>query len=199
MPPISNPISRLATLDEKYSSRSSRSAAEIEKLRGMAGRGGARRAPGPPQGYNNEREGLEDVKRSVMSEQYMRQMPRRWTKGDTYAPRDLGPVEQFRWSVKKAKRVDMMDALAFNPLDNYRNFAMISEFITPMGRIMHSNQTGLRPANHRKMAKAIRRAIGMGIHPSVHMHPELILLANRKKDKGPLDLGLSTVGGRTGI
>ncbi len=43
-----------------------------------------------------------------------------------------------------------------------------------MGRIQHSKETGLRPVNQRKMAKAIRRAIGMGLHPSVHKHPEII-------------------------
>ncbi len=43
-----------------------------------------------------------------------------------------------------------------------------------MGRIQHWTDTGLRPVNQRKMAKAIRRAIGMGIHPSVHKHPEII-------------------------
>jgi small subunit ribosomal protein S18 len=46
--------------------------------------------------------------------------------------------------------------------------------MTPMGRIQHSKETGLRPANQRKMAKAIRRAIGMGLHPSVHRHPEIL-------------------------
>lgn len=55
-----------------------------------------------------------------------------------------------------------------------QNFAIVSEFMTEMGRIKHSNETGLRPVNQRKMAKAIRRAIGMGIHPSTHKHPEII-------------------------
>lgn len=56
---------------------------------------------------------------------------------------------------------------------------MVSEFMTDMGRIKHSNETGLRPVNQRKMAKAIRRAIGMGIHPSTHKHPEIIFGENR--------------------
>jgi small subunit ribosomal protein S18 len=43
-----------------------------------------------------------------------------------------------------------------------------------MGRIKHSLETGLRPVNQRKMAKTIRRAIGMGLHPSVHRHPEIM-------------------------
>ena len=51
---------------------------------------------------------------------------------------------------------------------------MMSEFMTAMGRIKHSSVTGLRPANQRKVAKAIRRAIGIGIMPSIHHHPQLI-------------------------
>lgn len=55
-----------------------------------------------------------------------------------------------------------------------QNFSIISEFMTPMGRIRHSDGTGLRPVNQRKMAKAVRRAIGLGLHPSVYKHPELL-------------------------
>jgi small subunit ribosomal protein S18 len=40
-----------------------------------------------------------------------------------------------------------------------------------MGRIKHRNQTNLRPVNQRRIAKAIRRAIGIGLMPSVHRHP----------------------------
>lgn len=46
--------------------------------------------------------------------------------------------------------------------------------MTAMGRIQHSRLTGLRPVNQRKVAKAIRRAIGMGIHPSTHKHPNIL-------------------------
>jgi small subunit ribosomal protein S18 len=48
---------------------------------------------------------------------------------------------------------------------------MMSEYMTEMGRIKHSSETGLRPKNQRKIAKAIRRAIGLGLMPSVHRHP----------------------------
>lgn len=55
-----------------------------------------------------------------------------------------------------------------------QNFSILDEFTTNMGRIKASSLTGLRPPNQRKMAKAIRRAIGMGIAPSVHKHPEIM-------------------------
>lgn len=55
-----------------------------------------------------------------------------------------------------------------------QNFSMISEYMTPMGRIKHPKETCLRPVNQRKIAKAIRRAVGLGLHPSVHHHPEIL-------------------------
>lgn len=55
-----------------------------------------------------------------------------------------------------------------------QNFAMMSEYVTDMGRIKHSNETGLRPRNQRRMAKAIRRAIGTGMMPGVYRHPEIL-------------------------
>jgi small subunit ribosomal protein S18 len=55
--------------------------------------------------------------------------------------------------------------------DELQNFTIMSEYMTETGRIKHSRDTGLRPKNQRKIAKAIRRAIGLGLMPSVHRHP----------------------------
>lgn len=48
------------------------------------------------------------------------------------------------------------------------------EYMTSMGRIRHRKETGLRSVNQRRIAKAIRRAVGMGLIPSVHKHPEML-------------------------
>lgn len=48
------------------------------------------------------------------------------------------------------------------------------EYMTSMGRIRHSKSTGLRRVNQRRLAKAIRRAVAMGLIPSVHKHPEML-------------------------
>ena len=48
--------------------------------------------------------------------------------------------------------------------------------MTEMRRIKHSSETGLRAVNQRRIAKAIRRSIGMGLMPSVHKHPEILML-----------------------
>jgi small subunit ribosomal protein S18 len=68
----------------------------------------------------------------------------------------------------------------------------MSEYMTPMGRIKHSKETGLRPVNQRRIARAIRRSIGMGMMPSVHRHPEILQQDARRSDqttpyrRGPL-------------
>lgn len=106
-----------------------------------------------------------------------RQMGRSFREGDVYAPHDLSPQEMAKW--KKSKPVgkqsrDICDMLGINPLDHYKNFSIMSEYITEMGRIKGRSETGLRPINQRRMAKAIRRAVGCGLMPSVHRHPEIL-------------------------
>ena len=49
--------------------------------------------------------------------------------------------------------------------------------MTVHGRIKKRFQNGLTPKNQRKVAKMIRRSIALGIHPSVHRHPELLMRA----------------------
>ncbi|KAI1865810.1 uncharacterized protein JN550_008068 [Neoarthrinium moseri] len=109
------------------------------------------------------------------AEEYMRQMPRRFNIGDLYAPHDLSPVEAAKHRKITTVQRDLVDLLGLRPQDMYRNFSFISEFITPHGRIKKSYYTGLRPVNQRKLAKAIRRAVGQGLHPSVHKHPEILM------------------------
>ncbi|KAL4801415.1 ribosomal protein S18 [Aspergillus unguis] len=109
---------------------------------------------------------------------------RNWKAGDIYAPHDLSPTEMRKWSKRSPPSTDAFDALNLNPLSVYKNFNIMSEYMTEMGRIRHSKMTGLRPVNQRKMAKAIRRAIGVGLMPSVHRHP-MILAELKYKNEGP--------------
>ncbi|PSK46324.1 ribosomal protein S18 [Elsinoe australis] len=106
-----------------------------------------------------------------------RQMTRWWKEGDVYAPHDLSGAEMSKWKLPKARGKqsrDVCDILQLNPLDHYKNFSLMSEYITEMGRIKGRGETGLRPINQRRMAKAIRRAVGCGLLPSVHRHPEIL-------------------------
>ncbi|KAH6709953.1 hypothetical protein VD0002_g2946 [Verticillium dahliae] len=118
---------------------------------------------------------LQQLRERKTSDDYMKQMPRKWKTGDVYAPYDMNPHQLARWKKKTAPKRDVTDLLSLNPLDMYKNFSMISEYMTSFGQIKNSRDTGLRPRNQRRMAKAIRRVIGMGIHPSVHFHPEIIM------------------------
>ncbi|EAS35629.3 mitochondrial 37S ribosomal protein RSM18 [Coccidioides immitis RS] len=109
-----------------------------------------------------------------------RYQTREWKAGDVYAPHDLSPAEMKKWRKRHSPNIDVFDALAMDPLDQYKNFSIMSEYMTEMGRIKPRSVTGLRPVNQRKMAKAIRRAIGLGLMPSVYQHPEILLLKNRR-------------------
>lgn len=55
-----------------------------------------------------------------------------------------------------------------------QNFSMMSEYVSEVGKIQHSKLTGLRPRNQRRMAKAVRRAIGLGLIPTTYRHPEIL-------------------------
>ncbi|KAL4901941.1 hypothetical protein BDW74DRAFT_159261 [Aspergillus multicolor] len=99
---------------------------------------------------------------------------REWKSGDIYSPHDLSPAEMKKWKKRNPPTSDVFDAVDLNPLDVYKNFSIMSEYMTEMGRIKHRKVTGLRGVNQRKLAKAIRRAIGVGLMPSVHRHPEIL-------------------------
>jgi small subunit ribosomal protein S18 len=126
-----------------------------------------------------------DLARGFTRQDLQQQWVRRWNVGDVYSPHDLSGIEMSKWKrtvrgsnkprISKDKGYrDDMDQLGIDPRQHYKNFSMMSEYVTEMGRIRHSSDTGLRPVNQRRMAKAVRRAIGMGLIPSVYRHPELL-------------------------
>lgn len=100
----------------------------------------------------------------------------KWKVGDIYAPHDLTGVETAKWRKRSVATPtsDTFDTLALDPLKEYKNYSILSDYMSDYGRIKHRRVTGLRPKNQRKLAKAIRRSIGLGIMPSVHAHPESI-------------------------
>ncbi|TVY33416.1 37S ribosomal protein rsm18, mitochondrial, partial [Lachnellula occidentalis] len=130
---------------------------------------------------NHRADAVADVKDSERAGKFTRLITRRWKAGDVYAPHDLSDVEMTKWRRRTPPTHDAFDALDMNPLDHYRNFSIMSEYMTDMGRIKHSRDTGLRPVNQRRVAKAIRRSIGIGLMPSVHKHPEILQKLLRRK------------------
>ncbi|MCJ1317336.1 hypothetical protein MMC15_002659 [Xylographa vitiligo] len=125
------------------------------------------------------RDQLGELERRERARDIERMQVRRWKHGDVYAPHDLSPAEMKKWRQKTRPDRDVFDVLAINPINHYMNYSMMSDFMTSMGRIKHPRDTGLRRVNQRKIAKAIRRAIGMGWLPSVHMHPEMLRRGQR--------------------
>ncbi|KAL4939652.1 hypothetical protein BDV06DRAFT_33437 [Aspergillus oleicola] len=138
---------------------------------------GPKRAPGrlPPRNSALHRQNYIEQQRIQTENRAMeRFQTREWKAGDIYAPHDLSPAEMKKWKKRSPPTSDAFDALNINPLSMYKNFSVMSQYMTDMGRIKHRNMTGLRGVNQRKLAKAIRRAIGIGLMPSVHRHPEIL-------------------------
>lgn len=152
------------------------------------------------------RDGINALDKNNRAAQLEHFQHRRWTEGDAYAPHDLSWVEMKKWKEKHPSKIDVFDALAINPLNEYKvpyisselvvlrlidllvqNIAMMWEYCTTMGRIRHRKETGLRPVNQRRISKAIRRAVSMGLMPSVHKHPEMLeaeaVINNRRHAK----------------
>ncbi|UKZ75151.1 hypothetical protein TrVFT333_002825 [Trichoderma virens FT-333] len=117
---------------------------------------------------------IELLRNQKNSNDYLKQMPRRWDAGDVYSPHDMSPVEMQKWRKRSPRSGDVIDALGIRPLDMYKNFSLIQEFTSTSGQITHSSGTSLRPVNQRKIAKMIRRVQGMGLYPTIHAHPEMI-------------------------
>ncbi|KAI4100124.1 MAG: hypothetical protein LQ339_005646 [Xanthoria mediterranea] len=137
------------------------------------------------------RSALAETEAAYRATDLERHLHRRFRPGDIYAPHDLSPTEQAKWRPRAAvggslqgrgtpanthaqNRRDVFDVLGVHPLDEYKNFSIMTEFVSSMGRIRHRRETGLRGVNQRRVAKAVRRAVGMGLLPSVHKHPEML-------------------------
>ncbi|KAI9879758.1 MAG: hypothetical protein M1830_007383 [Pleopsidium flavum] len=124
----------------------------------------------------------ESIEASTRSTALQKLQTRRWKAGDVYAPHDLSSAEMQKWRRKGKPTRDAFDALNLNPLNEYKNFSVLGEYMTDMGRIKHSSETGLRSVNQRRIAKAIRRSIGMGLMPSVHKHPEILYIEQNQRN-----------------
>lgn len=63
---------------------------------------------------------MEFLKNQKMSNDFLKQMPRRWEAGDVYSPHDLSPVEMQKWRKRSVRNNDVVDALGISPLDMYK-------------------------------------------------------------------------------
>ncbi|KAK6505071.1 hypothetical protein TWF481_006994 [Arthrobotrys musiformis] len=102
------------------------------------------------------------------------------------SPKDLSFEEYQKFGFQRKTRIkeDVFNTLQENPLSHYKNFNLLKDFMTSAGRIKHRSITGLSNTNQRKVSKAIRRAIGIGLMPSVYHHPSLLLTEQRMSQEG---------------
>lgn len=126
------------------------------------------------------RDRLESLQRA---REIRKQMSRRWKPGDVYSPHDLSPVEQTKWRRVKRTEHDVFDELAMDPLAQWKNVGIMTEYRSPAGRIFSRKETGLSAVNQRKVSKAIRRAVGMAWLPGVHHHPEVLEDRERRRNE----------------
>ena len=132
---------------------------------------------------------------SVSAQALTQSLPLRYRPGTVYAPHDLSAAEARKWAqTRKRPTRDRFDELGanapgksaaavatrrrFRPVHLYRNFALLNQFTSETGRVLHRNFTGLRGVNQRRLARAVRRAVGLGLLPSVHAHPEVLRAMN---------------------
>ncbi|PCH41149.1 hypothetical protein WOLCODRAFT_16919 [Wolfiporia cocos MD-104 SS10] len=77
----------------------------------------------------------------------------------------LGP------DAKTSREKDIFHKLDIDPLDECMNSALLSHFVTDMGKIQKRSVTQLTWKNQRRLGKAIRRAKMMGIIPILSRRP----------------------------
>ncbi|KAI8384041.1 ribosomal protein S18 [Blakeslea trispora] len=94
--------------------------------------------------------------------------------GDIYHPEDLNDA-RYRESLRQKRgkptpTEDAFEVLGLDPLNEYKNFRLLTHFVSDMGKILPREQTGLSAKNQRKLAKAIKRARAMGLMSSTNNH-----------------------------
>ncbi|KAK6359768.1 hypothetical protein TWF696_000907 [Orbilia brochopaga] len=106
--------------------------------------------------------------------------------GSYMNPNDLSfeQFEKYQQSRRYHLKEDIFAILQESPIKYYKNFNLLKDFMTSAGRIKHRSVTGLSNTNQRKVAKAIRRAIGIGFLPSVYRHPLALLSEQRRQVEG---------------
>lgn len=74
----------------------------------------------------NKQANIELLRNQKNSNDYLRQMPRRWDAGDVYSPHDMSPVEMQKWRKRSPRGGDVIDALGIRPLDMYKVCSFVS-------------------------------------------------------------------------
>ncbi|KAJ2961337.1 hypothetical protein NQZ79_g3426 [Umbelopsis isabellina] len=87
--------------------------------------------------------------------------------GTTYHPDELGQPRTRQQRPRPVKpSQDPFEVLGLDPLKEYKNFTLLSHFVSDIGKILPRESTGVSAKNQRKLAKAIKRARAMGLMSS---------------------------------
>ena len=123
---LSNPTSSVLSLDNDGTPRSPRQPLDAtDRVRNLLADSEARRQ----RMTDRKKSTLERMRAKKTSEDYARQMTRRWRPGDVYAPHDLSPQEMIKWKQLQRPKKDVLDLLGLNPLDEYK----VGRFTVEMG------------------------------------------------------------------
>lgn len=111
--------------------------------------------------------------------------------GQLYTTKDLTfKAWEERKRVRGASNVDIQDPFKRIGIDPYweykvqsfhrtplltiiKNWSLLSNFVSSMGRILPASRTGCSAKNQRRLGKAIRRARALGFMPIWSRHPRL--------------------------
>ncbi|KAL1915950.1 mitochondrial 37S ribosomal protein bS18m [Calcarisporiella thermophila] len=94
--------------------------------------------------------------------------------GDTYRPEDLNDIQQGSRRQRRPTPNDPFRTLGLDPLKEYKNFMLLSSFVSELGKILPRDQTGLSSKHQRKLSKAVKRARAMGLIPCTHKLPAAV-------------------------
>lgn len=81
--------------------------------------------------YKQKRVQMADLDKAGRRRDFERQIWRKWSKGDVYAPHDLSPVEMAKHKKRKPRDRDVFDALGINPLKEYKVSFFVLVAIAP--------------------------------------------------------------------
>lgn len=70
---------------------------------------------------------VEYLRNRKISNDYLKQMPRRWDAGDVYSPHDMSPIEMQKWRRRSPRKDDVVDVLGIRPLDMYKVCSPLAE------------------------------------------------------------------------
>ena len=91
-----------------------------ESAKRMAKEIGKARRQSPQERIENRRKTMESLDKAGRARDLEALQVRRWKAGDVYAPHDLSPVEMQKWRQRHRSNTDVFDALAINPLHEYK-------------------------------------------------------------------------------